>query len=156
MAHRLLFEIGCEELPARFVPDALHQLEQLARDGLRELRITHGDIRTLGTPRRLALLVDGLSEKQADAVEDVKGPAERAAFDEEGRPTKAALGFARSQGVSVDELVVKDTPQGRYVFASKREEGRPTREVIGPWLASLVGKISFPKSMRWADATRFA
>lgn len=156
MAHQLLFEIGCEEIPARFLPPALTDLERLARQGLQELRLDYMDVRTLGTPRRLTLVVEDVAEVQRDLVEEVKGPPERAAYGADGQPTQAAHGFARSQGVAVEDLQVKETPQGRYVFALRRESGRPTRDIIGPWLAGLITALSFPKSMRWAGPTRFA
>lgn len=156
MAHTLLFEIGCEEIPARFMPGALRRLEEAAAEGLRELRLEHGPVRALGTPRRLALLVEGVASRQGEKVEEVKGPSARAAFDASGAPTRAALGFARAQGVPVEALEVRDTPQGPYVFAVRREPGRPAAEVLGPWLASLIGAVPFPKSMRWSSRLRFA
>jgi len=146
-----LLEIGTEELPARFVEPALNQLEELGREMLTENRIGFEGIETYGTPRRLALYIVKIEESQADLVEEVKGPPWRAAFDEAGRPTKAAHGFARSQGVSVADLVVQETPAGEYVFARKRIPGRPTREVLREQLPRLITGLSFPKPMRWGD-----
>lgn len=155
--HHLLLEIGCEELPARFMPGALRQLEEAARAGLEALRLGHGPVRTVGTPRRLALLVEGLAPQQEEQVLEAKGPSARVAFDAEGRPTKAAEGFARSQGVPVEALEVRETPQGPYVFAVRREPGRPAADVLAEWLPGLVGRLQFPKSMRWTSTPiRFA
>lgn len=149
----LLVEIGTEELPARFVDDALQQMRHMAETQLPELRLDYERLEVFGTPRRLALLVYGLPGKQQDLVREMKGPAARVAFDESGAPTRAALGFARGQGVSVDELQRRETDQGEYVFAVLREAGRSTADVLSEWLGRLVAGIHFPKSMRWGDGT---
>lgn len=146
-----LLEIGTEELPARFMEPALRQLKELGEAMLTENRIDFEVVKTCGTPRRLVLYVFNIGERQADLVEEVKGPPRRAAFDEEGRPTRAAEGFARSQGVQVADLVVRETPAGEYVFARKLIPGQPTREVLGEQLPRLITRLSFPKPMRWAD-----
>src|SRR5690606_23990158 len=152
----LLIEIGIEELPARFVGAALEQLHDGAVKQLAELRLSYERLEVAGTPRRLALLVFGLADKQDDLVREMKGPSAKVAFDESGAPTKAALGFARGQGVSVDDLQVRETEQGPYVFAVSREEGLPAAEVLRQWLPEFVTGIHFPKSMRWGDgALRF-
>lgn len=157
MNRDLLLEIGTEELPARFVPGALAQLRETAIEQMKELRLTWEDARVYGTPRRLALLVKGLPERQGDLVREVKGPARRVAFDEEGRPTRAAEGFAKSQGVTVADLELRDTEQGQYVFAVLREEGRRLEDVLPGWLGRLIEGLHFPKSMRWGDGDlRFA
>src|SRR5687767_7788544 len=142
MAHDVLLEIGCEEIPARFMPGALAQLEEKAAEGLQALRLSYSQLYTLGTPRRLTLMIEGVAERQDD---------------ESGAPTRAAQGFARSQGVSVEELEVKETPQGRYVFAVRRRPGRPARDVMGELLHDVIASLRFPKSMRWSDErVRFA
>lgn len=153
----LLLEIGMEECPARFVGPALEELGRLAAERLADARIAHGAVRTLGTPRRLAVLVEDVAAHQAELTREVKGPPARAAFDPSGAPTRAALGFAASQGVAVEELVVKETEGGAYVYAVRREAGRPTRDVLPAVLHSLVTSLKFPKSMRWGNGTlRFA
>lgn len=149
----LLVEVGTEELPARFVDAALGQMKGAAEKQLAELRLSYERLEAVGTPRRLALLVFGLPEKQDDLVRETKGPAAKVAFDETGAPTKAAHGFARGQGVAVDELEIRDTDQGPYVFAVSREAGRPTADVLTDWLPQLVTSVQFPKSMRWGDGT---
>lgn len=157
MSVDLLVEIGTEELPARFVEGALEQMREAAAKQLAELRLSYDRLETMGTPRRLALLVFGLADRQDDLVREAKGPAAKVAFDESGAPTKAALGFARAQGVAVEDLQVRDTEQGRYVFAVSREAGLPAADVLTDWLPRFVAEISFPKSMRWGDGSlRFA
>ncbi len=157
MTRALLVEVGTEELPAGFLDQALPELREAAVAQLKELRIECGDVRVYGTPRRLALVVEGLPERQADLVREVKGPSRAVAFDESGQPTKAAQGFARSQGVAVDDLLVRETEQGAYVFAVLREAGRPVPEVLVEWLPRLVTGLHFPKAMRWGTGDlRFA
>ncbi|HHY59030.1 MAG TPA: glycine--tRNA ligase subunit beta [Clostridia bacterium] len=151
MSQDLLFEIGTEEIPARFMEPALQQLKELAEKALAEARLSYQGAATYGTPRRLCLYVTGLAGTQADLVKEVKGPAKKAAFDAEGHPTKAALGFAKSQGVDVSELVVKTVGNGEYVFATVKEVGRPAREILPELLLGLVKDLYFPKPMRWAD-----
>ncbi|MBE3586967.1 MAG: glycine--tRNA ligase subunit beta [Thermoanaerobacteraceae bacterium] len=152
-----LLEIGTEEIPARFLDPALEQLQEMARDLLRENRLAHGEIRALGTPRRLVLFVRDLASQQESLVQEVKGPARKVAFNQSGEPTRAALGFARSQGVDVSQLVVKNVGPVEYVFAVKRQEGRPAQEVLARLCPSLIGGLHFPKPMRWGmQEVRFA
>ncbi|MCS7172752.1 MAG: glycine--tRNA ligase subunit beta [Armatimonadetes bacterium] len=146
---RLLLEIGVEEMPARFVLPALEQLEVGLRALLSEEGLRAGEIRTFGTPRRLVLTAQEVPDRQADAVREVRGPAVKVAYDAEGKPTRAALGFARSQGVAVDSLERRSTEAGEYVFARVRIPGRPTREVLRERLPRLITDLSFPKTMRW-------
>lgn len=147
MSKDLLLEIGTEEIPARFMPGILAQLETAAKNKFAELRIGYKGVRTLGTPRRIALLVDSLEEKQADISAENKGPSVKVAFDKNGNPTKAGAGFARGQKVDVKDLVVKDG----YVYAMVHESGKATADVLGAVLPELIIGLSFPKNMRWAD-----
>jgi len=146
-----LLEIGTEEMPARVLPSVLVQMEELAGRLLREERLTYQDAAVYGTPRRLVLYVSGLAETQEELVREIKGPPVRAAFTADGRPTRAALGFAQNQGVAVEELVTRTLPGGDYVFAVKREAGRPALEALPGILAKLIGGLSFPRPMRWGD-----
>lgn len=146
-----LLEIGTEEIPAKFMPGALSQLAQLAKDRLKEWRIGYGSIRAMGTPRRLALLAYDLAEKGEDVEEEVRGPSKKAAFDPAGKPTKAAEGFARSQGVPVDSLILKDSGNGEYLYAKKKLEGKRTVEILPALALQLVTGLSFPKPMRWGN-----
>jgi glycyl-tRNA synthetase beta chain len=146
----LLLEIGCEELPASFVEAALAALPDLAKKRLDAARLTFDGIRPLGTPRRLALLVQGLSTEQPDLSEEVMGPPVRAAF-KDGAPTRAAEAFAEKLGVKVAELRRVDTPKGEYLAGTRSETGRPASALLPELLSSLIAEVPFRKSMRWAD-----
>jgi glycyl-tRNA synthetase beta chain len=160
MAHDtadLLFETGVEEIPAPAVLPALEQLQRLVADGLSGARLAHGEIRTFGTPRRLTVLVEGVQLRQEDLEQEVKGPPAAAAFDGEGNPTKAAQGFAQGKGLSVDDLQVRETDKGAYVFATVNGVGRDAIEVLPEILAGAVSSLGFPKTMRWGSSDfRFA
>ena len=152
-----LLEIGTEEIPAKFMSSALAQLKDLAVKKLQEQRLKYEIIRTMGTPRRLALLVEGLAEQGEDLRQEVRGPAWKVAFDATGQPTKAALGFARSQGVAVENLVVQETENGAYLFALKEVKGRPAAQVLAEIAPQLIQELNFPKTMRWGEeALHFA
>lgn len=153
----LLFEIGTEEIPARFMDHAIGQLAAQAASLLDDRRLSYAGLSTYGTPRRLALVVKGLSDQQRDLEKEVKGPARKAAFDAEGKPTKAALGFAKSQGVDIGELQSRDTGNGDYLYAVVRERGKQAAEILPELLVKLVAALSFPKPMRWGyEEMRFA
>jgi glycyl-tRNA synthetase beta chain len=153
----LLFEIGTEDLPARFIFPAIQQMEQQASGILREMRIPFSGIKTYGTPRRLALIAEGLPRSQEDRTREVFGPSRKAAYDANGRPTKAAVGFAQSQGVSVEQLIIKSKDKGEYVAAVLEEKGGPVIAVLPEILKRIVLSLHLPKSMRWADGDlRFA
>jgi glycyl-tRNA synthetase beta chain len=155
MHHDLLFEIGVEELPSSFVAGALLALPALATKRFKELRLGHGPLHVYGTPRRIALTVEGLADRQTDVSEELTGPPATAAFDAQGKPTKAAEAFAKKLGCSVDELRQVETPKGKYLAGTRRLTGEPTAALVGPALAQLIGEIPFRKSMRWGagDAT---
>jgi glycyl-tRNA synthetase beta chain len=153
----LLLEIGTEEIPAGFVSQALSDLEDLARKELEANRIDFQGARTFGTPRRLVLFIESLSEKQRDVEVKKTGPSKQAAFDSKGNPTKAAIGFAKSQSVPVESLKVIQTEKGDYLFAVKEEPGKPIIEFLPFLFPKLVLSIPFQKSMRWAEVPiRFA
>src|SRR5262249_32965364 len=120
MNQDLLFEIGVEELPSSFVAAALAALPSLCKKRLAELRLSHGDVRGYGTPRRLALIVRDLAERQADLREELTGPPASAAFDREGKPTRAAEAFAGKLGCQVSELRTVETPKGKYLAGTRR------------------------------------
>ena len=153
----LLLEIGTEEIPAGFVPQALIDLENLLRKELEANRIDFEGVKILGTPRRLVLTVGSVSEKQRDIEGKKLGPSKQAAFDAEGKPTKAAIGFAKSQSVPVESLELIETEKGTYLGAVKKEPGKPTLQLLSSILPKLILSIPFQKSMRWADVLiRFA
>ncbi len=151
----LLFEIGAEEIPAGFVPPALRQLEDDLAKALDEARLSHGEVKAVGTPRRLAVWARSVTPKQADARTEAFGPPVAQAFDAEGKPTAAALGFARSQGVDVSQLERRQTPKGERLAIEKVEKGRKAEQVLPAILERLVAGIRFKKSMRsrWDDVT---
>jgi glycyl-tRNA synthetase beta chain len=152
----LLFEIGAEELPSSFVDAALAALPGLVAEHLANVRLSHKDVRALGTPRRLAVIARDVATRQLDLDEEVVGPPETAAF-RDGAPTKAAEAFAAKLGVPVASLAVQERPAGprqkagRYVVGRRVEQGRPAMELLGPTLARVCAAIPFRKSMRWAD-----
>ncbi len=153
----LLLEIGAEEIPAGFVPQALTDLENLAQKELGANRIDFNGIKTFGTPRRLVLVIEAVSEKQRDEETQKIGPSRQAAFDSKGNPTKAAIGFAKGQSVPVESLTLVQTEKGEYVCAVKKEQGRLTVELLSEFLPKWILSIPFRKSMRWADVPiRFA
>ncbi|MGI6165265.1 MAG: glycine--tRNA ligase subunit beta [Limnochordia bacterium] len=152
----LLLEIGCEELPARFIPGVLEQLTVKVQHYLGEARISYNKVNTFGTPRRLALIIEGVAGKQQDLEEEIKGPPLKVAFDSAGNPTQAALGFARNQGVAPADLVQKSIAAGDYVYAVIRQVGEDTENLLPAILERVIGELSFPKSMRWTTKQRFA
>ena len=157
MGKELLLEIGTEEIPAGFIPKALEEMALLIRRELRTNRIIHGEVKTLGTPRRLVLLVEDVAEKQEDVEREKLGPPVQMAFDGKGRPTKAAMGFAKGQGLRVEDLVTVKVEKGEYLCAVKKEEGKTSSVLLAEILPRLIGSISFPKSMRWSTVSiRFA
>lgn len=157
MNNELLFEIGTEEIPAGFLSKAVVDMEEIIRKSLTEKRIAFDGIRCLATPRRLVLTIADLAQKQDDQTVEKMGPAKRAAFDENGQPTKAALGFARGQGVEVSELETITTDKGEYLGVRKTITGQPTAGLLPEILTSFMLSIPFRKSMRWgARSLRFA
>ena len=147
MKRDLLFEIGTEEIPAHVMPHLLEDLAQLAETTLKEHRLSYEKVRTLGTPRRAALIVTGLAERQEDINTETRGPSVAIAFDADGNPTKAGAGFARGQGVDPSALIQRDG----YVYASVHESGAATAELLTSLLPDLVRAIPLPNSMRWGD-----
>ena len=147
MSKDLLLEIGTEEIPAHAMPNLLREMKRLAGEMLTEQRISYDEIRTLGTPRRMALIVTGAAERQADVNTETRGPAISIAFDADGNPTKAGAGFARGQHVAPEELIHRDG----YVYAAVHETGAPTAEILKELLPALIRAIPLPNSMRWGD-----
>ncbi len=153
-AQNLLLEIGCEELPASFVEPALSYLKEKISQKLSENHLSFTSVETFGTPRRLIVIVYDVPQVQPDREELIVGPSERAAFDENGNPTKAALGFAKSKGVDVSELTVVENPpgrKGRYVAVRRVVKGRKAVEVLKEILPEVITSIPFKKSMRWGE-----
>lgn len=159
-----LLEVGTEELPANFVESAIQQWQSRLSQSLDEYLLTPDSIQVYGTPRRLAVLIQGLPRQQPDREEEVKGPPVKAAF-KDGKPTKAAEGFARKQGVTLDDLEIRETKKGEFVFVVKKIIGRSAieilPEVIPQWIFGLEGKrfmcwgdgdLKFSRPIRWLVA----
>lgn len=155
-ARDLLFEIGVEDLPSRFLTPALADLAATARRQLERLDLEHGAVTTLGSPRRLTLHVTGLVEQQPAAREVKTGPPLHVAYDGEGNPTKAALSFAAKFGCTEADLQTVDTPKGQRVQVEITTGGAATAELLPELLASVVEELPLPKAMRWgARRTEF-
>jgi glycyl-tRNA synthetase beta chain len=153
----LFLEIGTEEIPAGFIPRAMAEMEAMITRELTNARLSYTTVQTMATPRRLALVVRDIPAVQPDAEITATGPSKKAAFDADGKPTKAAEGFARGQGVTVADLQVVATDKGEYLAVTKCETGRPTHELLSEILPALIASIPFRKSMRWGDLdVRFA
>ena len=151
MARNLLFEIGVEEIPARFMEGSINGLVNAAKKSLKEARLDFENVRGMGTPRRLTLFVDGLAESQGDLKEELKGPAKKAAYDSDGNPTKALQGFLRSKGLTEEDITIKEIKGGEYIFATKEEKGEAAAKVLPELLVNMVLSLKFPKPMRWSD-----
>ena len=145
----LLFEIGTEEIPAGFLNPAAEQLALLFESKAKKLNLPFAALKTFSTPRRLALLVSNLADRQDDSLETSLGPSRKAAYDSEGKPTKAAEGFARSKGVSVDDLSLVETSKGEYLQLTREVKGEPSSKLLPDLLKELILELSFPKSMKW-------
>ncbi|WP_100398310.1 glycine--tRNA ligase subunit beta [Bacillus sp. FJAT-44742] len=143
-----LLEIGLEEMPARFVTGAMYQLKEKVSDWLNEQRLEFSEVQAFSTPRRLAVVVTGLADRQGDVVEEARGPAKKIAVAEDGSWTKAAQGFARGQGVDPDQLFVKEVKGTEYLFAKKEIAGKETKELLSQ-MESLITGMNFPKNMKW-------
>lgn len=148
----LLFEIGTEEIPAGFMPSAIQELKDNSEKYLQDKRISFNNIKTMGTPRRLILLVEGLAEKQSDIEELVKGPATKIAFDEAGTPSKAGAGFARGQGIDPKDLIKKELDGVEYVYALKELKGLEVESLFPEMFEILVHGFHFAKPMRWGSS----
>lgn len=157
MSHTLLLEVGTEELPPSELPAVLRALEEGATRLLADVQLTHDALRVYSTPRRLAVLVEGLAERQARHTVTVTGPPSKAAFDGSGKPTRAAEGFARAQGVSLDQLRTIRTERGEYLAVEREEGGQPAAVVLPSALERMIASLPFAKQMRWgAGDVRFS
>ncbi|MDR3553718.1 MAG: glycine--tRNA ligase subunit beta [Syntrophobacteraceae bacterium] len=151
MAQTLYIEIGTEEIPAGYIRPALEWMSAWMAKFLDENRIAHGEPAVAGTPRRLVLNIPGVAESQQAVSIEVVGPPKSAAYDARGKPTKAAEGFAKGQGVSLSDIRIKLTPKGEYLCVLKEETGRAARQIIEKALPDFLARIPFAKSMHWAS-----
>ncbi len=151
----LLFEIGTEEIPAGYIRPALNALTSSLKRRLDEARISYGSIKTFGTPRRLAVQVKDVAEKQTSLTTEVTGPPERVGFDDNGKPTVAAVKFAEKVGISIKKIRISETKKGRYLSAVKTEKGLLTKTLLKTILPEITVSLPFPKTMKWADLDIF-
>ena len=151
MLKELLLEIGTEEIPSVYLNPAIGKIEELTKKLFAENRVSHGQIKVFGSPRRLILFVENLSDRQESVVSKVIGPPKRVSFNEKGLPTQAAVGFAKNQGIRVEDLNVEKTEKGEYLCAVKEEKGEATKKILPDILPKLIFSIPFPKHMRWGD-----
>ncbi|MBZ4414032.1 glycine--tRNA ligase subunit beta [Myxococcus faecalis] len=151
MARDLLLEVGAEEIPASFIAPALEDLRRVVTERLADARLEHGEVKVYGTPRRLAVWVRDVADAGKDVVKEVLGPSAKAAFDAQGKPTKAAEKFAEGLKLSVDQLGRAQTAKGEYVSARVEEKGRAAADIVPDALHAAVHSINFRKSMRWGD-----
>lgn len=151
MSKDLLFEIGLEEVPARFLRAAMEQLEERMVKWLEQSRIAYGEVHSYATPRRLAVLVKSVAEKQEDVQEEVKGPSRKIALDENGNWSKAALGFARGQGVDPEQFTFKELNGVEYIYVTKSSNGVETSALLPEALLGILSSMTFPKHMRWGS-----
>jgi len=150
MSQDVLLEIGTEEIPAAFLPKALQDMDDMIRRDLAALRIPHGPVKTMGTPRRLCLHVADVASMQEDQIIEKMGPAKRVAYDENGQPTKAAVGFAKGQGVDIADIQTMTTDKGEYICVRKKITGEATKTLLPALFTTFIGALSFRKSMRWS------
>ncbi len=145
-----VLEVGTSEIPAGYIPRAKEQLYSLVREGLEASGLACGDPVVLATPRRLVVFIGDIPPRGEESVEEVRGPSAEVAF-RDGEPTKAAEGFARSQGVSVEDLVLRDEEKGSYAYALKRDPGGPAMDILAGLFTEAVSGINFPRTMRWGE-----
>ena len=149
----LLFELGTEEIPAGFIRPALEVMERTIARALERERVDFAEVRTLGTPRRLVMAVTGLNDKQPEARVEVRGPKVEQAYDGDGKPTKALMGFAKGQGVTIDDIERVESGKGAHVVARKVVPGTDTVSILPGILSEVTGADLFPKTMRWGSGT---
>ena len=156
-SRNMLLEIGTEEIPAGFIDPALDHMKRLAEERLDIVRLSHGAVITAGTPRRLVLFVEDLADRQPDREEKIIGPPVKVAFDENGKPTKAAKGFAKNNKVLVAQLKREETDRGEYLVIKRTDRGRAAMEIMQELLPDIISSIHFSKTMKWGEGTeRFA
>jgi glycyl-tRNA synthetase beta chain len=151
----LLLEIGTEEIPAGYIEPALQSLSSTLLQKMTDARIEHGQAGVFGTPRRLAVEIKDVADKQKSLTSEMMGPPEKVGFDGTGKPTTAAVKFAEKVGVSVNALTVKETNKGRYVCARVSERGQATRTLLKAILPEVILATPFPKTMKWAELNIF-
>jgi len=147
----VVFEIGTEEIPSRFMRGSMADLLRITTEALGNERLNFSEIKVYGTPRRLTVYIKDMSDVQPDLEKRVKGPSAKVAFDADGNPTKALQGFARGAKIDPSNVEVVKGEQGDYVYATVIEKGRPVKDVLGDIFSKTISSLSFPKTMRWGD-----
>ena len=147
----VLLEVGCAEVPAGFLPDTLDQLVSLAESELSAVGLTYSEVQSWATPRRLILYISGVPQETMGKTEEIRGPSEEISFDENGEPTRAAEGFAASQGVALDDLQIRQEKRGRYVWAVLTSPGREAVSALRDAMQNILKSLSFPQTMRWGE-----
>lgn len=157
MSKKYLLEIGVEELPADIIHDTIKQIENNTNELLRKERLKFSDLKVFTTPRRISLIINGMEDKQESLEEKVKGPSLKIAYDNEGNPSKALMGFMRGHGIDKDSIIVEKLNSEDYIFAMITKMGKSIEEIISTDMPELIKSITFPKSMRWGGKNlRFA
>ncbi|MDR0291211.1 MAG: glycine--tRNA ligase subunit beta, partial [Elusimicrobium sp.] len=157
MNNDALLEIGVEHLPARFVPDALAQMETLAKAQLAENNIGYASLRAFGSFRKLALIIDGIEPKAKDIEKEIKGPPAKMLKDAAGNFTPQSVGFAEKNGVKPAQLIVKDTPNGPFIFAEIKIKGGISQKLLPQIFTKIITGLQFQKNMTWEPSgLRFA
>jgi glycyl-tRNA synthetase beta chain len=151
VSNKYLLEIGTEELPYKFIGSAMNQLKEAFAKALEENKIEFSEIKTYSTPRRLAVIIEDISESQPELVAEFKGPPANIAFDADGNLTNAGLGFAKKQNISPEILTKKELGGTEYLWASVKQEGKPTEEVLKNIVPEIILKLQGARFMRWAD-----
>ncbi|MFO8060328.1 MAG: glycine--tRNA ligase subunit beta [Bacillota bacterium] len=144
-----LLEVGCAEIPAAYLPDAIDQMRALAAGQLREARLRFEAVDSWATPRRLVLAISGVPPRGEDSVREVRGPSAEIAYDDEGNPTPAAEGFARGQSVATQDLQRRTEDRGTYVYAVHRIPGRDAVDILAEVMSGVMTRLAFPRTMRW-------
>src|SRR5699024_9089599 len=152
MIKHILFEIGVEELPARFIDNAEKELFKKTKDWLNDSRVAYEDITSFSTPRRLAVLIKNVDEKQLTITEEVRGPAMKIAKDESGDWSKAAIGFTKGQGMSPEDIFTREVKKIEYIFVEKTIEGKSTKEIL-PEFKEIINSLHFQQTMRWGESS---
>lgn len=146
---RFVLEIGTEEIPARFFPRLHEELGELVHTALADAKVDHGEVKTFATPRRIVLCIEDVCAQQRREEELVTGPPKRIAYGEDGEPTKAGLGFAKTQGVSIEDCYILETEKGEYLAVRKMTGGNRTADLLPAICEKAVASLQFPKKMRW-------
>lgn len=152
MIKHILFEVGVEELPARFIDNAEKELFKKTKDWLNDSRVAYEDITSFSTPRRLAVLIKNVDEKQLTITEEVRGPAMKIAKDESGDWSKAAIGFTKGQGMSPEDIFTREVKKIEYIFVEKTIEGKSTKEIL-PEFKEIINSLHFQQTMRWGESS---